>query len=37
MATTGRDLITPLLGGLLLLLNGRVVLTIARQRRRTGS
>lgn len=34
MATTGRDLITPLLGGLLLLLNGRVVLTIARQRRR---
>lgn len=37
MATTGRDLITPFLGGLLLLLNGRVVLTIARQRRRSGT
>jgi hypothetical protein len=35
MATTGRDLLTPLLAGLLLLLNGRVVMTIARQRRRT--
>jgi hypothetical protein len=34
MATTGRDLLTPLLAGLLLLLNGRVVMTIARQRRR---
>ena len=37
MATTGRDLITPLLGGLLLLLNGRVVMTVARQRRRSGA
>jgi hypothetical protein len=36
MATTGRDLLTPLLAGLLLLLNGRVVVTIARQRRRAG-
>jgi hypothetical protein len=36
MATTGRDLLTPLLAGLLLLLNGRVVMTIARQRRRAG-
>jgi hypothetical protein len=34
MATTGRDLITPVLVGLLLLVNGRVVLTIANQRRR---
>jgi hypothetical protein len=34
MATTGRDLITPVLVGLLLLLNGRVVLTVAHQRRR---
>ena len=34
MATTGRDLITPVLVGLLLLLNGRVVLTVANQRRR---
>ncbi len=34
MATTGRDLITPVLIGLLLLLNGRVVLTVANQRRR---
>jgi hypothetical protein len=34
MATTGRDLLTPLLAGLLLLLNGRVVMTIARERRR---
>jgi hypothetical protein len=34
MATTGRDLLTPLLAGLLLLLNGRVVLTVARQRRK---
>jgi hypothetical protein len=34
MATTGRDLLTPLLAGLLLVLNGRVVMTIARQRRR---
>jgi len=33
MASTGRDLITPVLIGLLLLLNGRVVLTIANQRR----
>ncbi|MDP1820791.1 MAG: alpha/beta hydrolase domain-containing protein [Acidimicrobiales bacterium] len=33
MATTGRDLITPVLIGFLLLLNGRVVLTIANQRR----
>jgi hypothetical protein len=37
MATTGRDLITPFLAGLLLLLNGRVVLTISRQRRRGAS
>ncbi len=37
MATTGRDLLTPLLGGLLLLLNGRVVMTVARQRRRSGA
>lgn len=37
MATTGRDLITPFLGGLLLLLNGKVVLTIAQQRRRRGA
>jgi hypothetical protein len=34
MATTGRDLITPVLVGLLLLLNGRVVLTVANERRR---
>ena len=34
MATTGRDLITPVLVGALLLLNGRVVLTVAHQRRR---
>ena len=34
MATTGRDLITPMLIALLLLINGRVVLTIANQRRR---
>ena len=34
MATTGRDLITPFLLGLLLLLNGKVVLTISHQRRR---
>ena len=34
MATTGRDLITPVLVGLLLLINGRVVLTVANQRRR---
>lgn len=33
LATTGRDLITPVLIGLLLLLNGRVVLTVAHQRR----
>ncbi len=33
MATTGWNLIAPLLGGVLLLLNGRVVLTIANQRR----
>jgi hypothetical protein len=33
LATTGRDLITPVLIGLLLILNGRVVLTIAHQRR----
>jgi hypothetical protein len=33
LATTGRDLITPLLIGLLLLINGRVVLTVAHQRR----
>ena len=37
LATTGRDLITPFLAGLLLLLNGRVVLTISRQRRRGAS
>jgi hypothetical protein len=37
MATTGRDLITPFLAGLLLLLNGRVVLTISKQRRRGAS
>jgi hypothetical protein len=35
LATTGRDLITPVLIGLLLILNGRVVLTIAHQRRGT--
>jgi hypothetical protein len=34
MATTGWNLIAPLLGGLLLLVNGRVVLTIANGRRR---
>ena len=33
LATTGRDLITPVLIGLLLLINGRVVLTVAHQRR----
>jgi hypothetical protein len=34
ISTTGRDLFTPLLICLLVLLNGRVVLTIANQRRR---
>lgn len=34
LSTTGRDLLTPVLIGLLLLVNGRVVLTVAQQRRR---
>jgi hypothetical protein len=34
LATTGRDLLAPLLIALLLLVNGRVVVTIAQQRRR---
>jgi hypothetical protein len=33
LATTGRDLITPVLVALLLLVNGKVVLTVAHQRR----